>query len=590
MSTSIPIAAWPRLRAATAVLLVAGVAFSYLATTRDAPRVHLDTARDWLLARDCLAGPCPSWGPVASVLELRQGALWLRLVTAGLGLGLDATALQLCLEALQALGAGLLAWGAWHLGRRSPTAALLSVVYVVALRAIEPGDQLWNPAIAHPGAALFAVGWLALATGGGLGFAVLAGAGAALAVLGHVLGLILLPLLALGLALGRPRPAVALAVGFATFAGLVLLDSWDAAILDARTLATNGYGAVLLLATAAALGGGLAVRRRWSRLSAGRRLGVLLGLALLLATLAPLVIPGIVRVAEGSRFAFLLPPFAALALALGGDALLRHHPPRRRAVGVAVALGVSLGIGHATWQSHDHGGAEALWRLPELERLAADLYGRGATYAELYRRIQGPWDTYVVGTLAGLDPSPTPGAEDHGPRHGLLVLRLARSAVPSPLPAGWRRVDVSERYAALLRDVPGGVAPDALLRCSPAADGQTACASFDRRWREAAGEAPSFATRQYPRVAADRECFEPAPSASWSLALEPADTPRLARLASPRWEGAAWRVDDSSEPRRVVVVTEGAAPHPARCAPPPLIVGPADDPVIRAFLEEPCAP
>jgi len=603
VNTSPPTAPGSRLRAAAIILLVTGIAFLWLGATRDSPRVHLDTARDWLLARDRLAGGCPSWGPVASVLDLRQGTLWLRVLAAGLAVGLDSTALQRCLEALQALGAGLLAWGAWRLGRRSLTAALLAGVYVVFLRAIEPGDQLWNPAVAHPGAAVFAVGWLGLAAGGGLGLAVLAGAGAAVAVLGHVLGLIVLPLLALGLALGRSRPIVSLATGFATFAGLVLLDSWDAAILDARALAANGYGALLLSATVAGAAGGLALRRRWLGLAEGLRLGLFLGLALVVATLAPAVIPGLVQVAEGSRFAYLLPAFAALALALGGDALSRRLPTAARRAAVAVVLALALGGGRAAWHSRDHAGPDALWRLPELERLAADLYGRGATFAELFRRVQGPWDTYVVGTLAGLDPSPLPSDDDHGPGHGLLVLRLAKAAVPATLPAGWRRVDVSHDYAALLRDAPGGVAADDLVRCSPAPDGLARCARFERRWRAAREHPPEFADRQYPRVATDADCTRAAPATTWSLALEPADRPRLVRLAASRWEGCAWRLDGATSadglearleptpaPRRVVVATVETAPHPARCAPPPLIVGPADDPVILAFLEAPCPP
>jgi hypothetical protein len=98
-------------------------------------------------------------------------------------------------------------------------------------------------------------------------------------------------------------------------------------------------------------------------------------------------------------------------------------------------------------------------------------------------------------------------------------------------------------------------------------------------------------------VTTDSKCAQGTSTARWSLPLEAASVTRRVRLVAPRWEGVAWKlvgastpaglerlVEPAEETGRVEVETAGAAPHPARCSPPPILVGPADDPVVRAFL------
>jgi hypothetical protein len=592
------------LGATAVVLAVSVVAFGWLLATCDPPRVHLDTSRDLLMANDCLRGECPSWGTVASTLGLRQGTLWIRVLAWGQAAGLDASGLQRLLVALQALGAGALAWGALRLGAQPWRAATLTVVYVALLRTIESGDLLWNPIVAHPGAAVFAVGWLGLAAGGGLGFALLAGLGAALAILGHVLGLVLLPLLAFGLTLGRAHPLAALAAASGVLAGGVLLDSYDAVLVNARAFSNAGLAAPMAGAVIAAFLVGLPLRRRWLATSVGWRATFALGLALALAGLAPALIPRYMGVAEGGRFAYLLPPFAALAVGLWADALLEKLRLPRLAGGLLTLLAVAAVLGHAgqAWRSEDHGGPRAVWRLPEVERLAADLYGRGATYAELFRRVQGPWDTDLVSTFAALDPTPAPVDDDRGPLHGLLILRVARSAVPSELPDGWRALDVSPGYVALLRESTGGLGSKGLEVTWSAPGEAPRTAVFERRWKEATDRPRFFVDRFYPHAAPDAVCHDGGASpARWTLPLEPAGGPRQARLLDAGWAGCAWTLlSTTGEPAPggvLALAADQSAVHAAVepksswcrtcCSPPPLLVAPADDPVVAAWLRDP---
>jgi hypothetical protein len=598
---SVPASHPPGRRSTGAIVFaVASVAaFAYLTATLDPPVTHLDTARDWLSARDCNRGDCPSWGPTASVLGLRQGALWIRVLAWGLGHDLDAMGLQRLLVALQALGAGALAWATARAGRTGWPAGLLVLVYVLGLRSVEPGDLLWNPALAHPGVALLAAGALGLATGGGLICALLAGLGAALAVLGHVLGLVLLPVLAWSLATARTRPLASLALGGVAFAGPVLLDSWQAVVANASALAAAGLAWAPPAAAATAAGVGLLLQRRLAAASDRAGVALLVVLALSAGFSAAIALPVALRAAWSPRFLFVLPPFLALAGTLVLDAQLTRLPPTVAFVVGSVAPPAALACGVAMWSSNDHAGPAAPWRLPEAERLAADLYGRGATYADLFRRLQGPWDRYLLGTLAGLDPAPdpVPVTADRAAESALLVLRLARADVPPSLPPGWRRVDVSPGYAALLREGPDGALPDGLELCPGATEAAAPCQGWDRTWRENDRQRPTFFDRLYPRVTPQEVCSLSLPAPTrWTVPLGPSTTPRTAWLPSPRWEGCAWRIAGATDPdgREVTLgpgrslrLTLETAPDlgacPAACAPPPLVIAPADDPVARAF-------
>ncbi len=609
------------------------VAYAVLAATCDAPRAHLDTARDWLMARDCLAGDCPSVGAGASVLGLKQGALWIRFLATGLGLGLDAQDLQRVLLALQALGAVVVAaavralaaraWPApeparaascWRGEEASPRtatappsprlvgarasgagwrAALFSLGYVVLLRALEVGDTLWNPLLAHPGAALFGAGLALVLVGRGALFGALAGLGLALAVLGHVFAISFVPLLVFGALLAPRRPGLALLGASMALALPVGLDSWEALSINAAVFVERGLvapfaGAILLAGVAA-----LTLRRRWRAIPAERRalpaLVALSGVVLAVGLWLPVVLGQTVS----ERYHFLLPPLAASALALGLDRGIGRLPERWRRAAPCAVVGLLLMAAVAAGRRNDHGGPTGVWRLPEVERLGRDLFSRGLGYAELHRRLQGPGSADLVAMLGALDPHALPGPAEAGPDGALLVLRLGRSAVPDPLPPTWRVVDLSDRFVALLREAPPGLLARGLEACH-AEPGAPACVAVELAWRE--GPEARWFDRQYPAALPREECRARTSGArAWRFTVDASAGPVRALLPDPTSAGCRWTFDGGGTDRvverapglqRVTVSTTLGGACSERCWPPALVVAPADDPVVSAFLAE----
>lgn len=597
-----------RAREGLLLLVLWGAAWAFLAATCDPPMAHLDTARDGLEARELLAGAGPSTGPGASVPGFVHGLLWIRFVALGLRLGLGVTALQQLVLALQALGAVLVAATAGRLAGGRRTAMLLALSYSVLLRAVDAGDILWNPSLAHPAAALFAFGALATVAGGGPAMALAAGAGAGLALSAHALGLVLVPILA-GLLLLAPRePLARLLLGAGAFLAVVSLDSWEGFATNLDALVASGLGAwaagSLLLAPLAALG----LRR------AGRSLsGVGLGAAaawgttalLALATAAAPRVAGAVDASAG-RYAIFLPPFLAVSLALAASALLERLPLRsdgRRTALAAGAAGLLLVLSLASWRSHDGNEAAAPWRWREVERIGEDLYGRGASYASLFRGLRGQGDRSLLAALAALEPEPRDSRRSGDDGMERTVLRFERTWVPMELPSGWREVELGGRFVALLRERREESLPARFEACE-ADEPDAPCLSAERRWEEPEAGPGGLRGRLYPGVRFGSGGGVAGPRrTSWAWKLPPSPTARIAFLVTPEWEGVHWELalDGRKAGRKVdlppgdvsrrLVARPVGAPRPGSDAawPPPVVVGEADDPVLRMFLVLPGA-
>ncbi|MFY0533298.1 hypothetical protein [Nannocystis pusilla] len=91
--------------------------WALLASFRAHAPVHLDTARDLLIARDCaLGGPCPGAGPRSSFGGLMQGTTWSRLLELREHLGWDLAAIERVADLLVACAAALVPLVARRLG------------------------------------------------------------------------------------------------------------------------------------------------------------------------------------------------------------------------------------------------------------------------------------------------------------------------------------------------------------------------------------------------------------------------------------------------------------------------------------------
>ncbi len=192
--------------------------------------VHPDTARDWLLAAECLRPEgCLLRGPPASLEPLYQGGLWIAHLAAlqRLGLGLAAAqVLAALLYAAAALCMGML--GERIVDRLTGLcAAALLALWPMALTT-EIATQ-WNPSLIALPAAVLTIAALHAVVSGKLAPWLLAALALATLVQLHLVSLVLLPCVAALFVFFPPiKPLRAALLSLALLATSILLVSRDA--------------------------------------------------------------------------------------------------------------------------------------------------------------------------------------------------------------------------------------------------------------------------------------------------------------------------------------------------------------------------
>gem|GEM_PF-3048898 len=576
-------------------LVIAAVAYVYLASTCSSPLAHLDTAFEWLSARDCVEGRCPASGPGTSVLGLKHGALWGRLLATGIGVGFDALDFQRVVLLLQGLGAVVVAFAARKLAGGKDRAAVLALCYVVVLRIIERGDILWTPVLAHTGAALFVTGLVLALLGRGPGYVAMAGLGFALASLSHALMLVLLPVLVFGAILAPGRPfANALAV-VVTVAVPFVLDSWDTVVSNADFFQRSGLAWPIAAVIMASGASALSLRARWCSTTADRRARLALFGVLAAVLGTGYLAPRYAGSPASVRYFFCLPPVVALIAALGLErGLARLSVPKAILALRVLAVFVLMAAAAAT-QRDILGFRPESWLVSEVDALAVDFQRHGVGYAEAFRRVQGPGSRNLIGMLAAVDRHPIPGPVDDGADRTLLVLRFRKHSVPASLPSGWRVVDLRDPFAALVREAPPGLSARALAVCHPDDPDGPACVAIDRSWRDS--PSGKWLDRQYPSALPREACGHRTSGRSgWRWTVDASAGSVRVLLPEPEWEGCRWALDGGGIE---VVVPQGPVPHYVtasttlggacrdRCWPPSILAAPVDDPVVAAFLADP---
>ncbi len=521
------------------------------------PPLHPDTARDLLLARDCIErGRCATEGARSSFLGLVQGDVWLRFLEA---VGTPARARSTALT-LHALSAGAL----WLVPRRLcawPTAIATTVLYLALSVWTIEYPVLWNPSLVPLVAAVFAVSLVATAADGEIGPSVASGTALALSADLHVATLALVPVWLAALSATTRRPWIALPVAVLALLGTYMVASPGAA---AENLSILGHAATTVaLACVGAIALGIGLRRIASRRTrATRARFVVFGIAA-----SALVVAVLAKTLSGHPVAprYLAPvaPFMALAAAAAVTAVAalgrwrdwQRHPVAGGVVAIVVCL-----LGAYVWMPR-HDGAATAWSWEDLAPIVGALRANGFEYPDVVRHVRGPDTRDLVEALGAVLPASPAGPPAIAPMDDLLLIRVAAREIPSPPPPGWQLVTLGRESAVLIRRARSMLDLDDVEVC--AGDSRTAsmrCARVDLEARDASDrpDAP-LAARAYREFAALRAVVRGTPQRQ-------ASRMRVAFHMRQMPDGVARIVD--AGPGWTVEAIDGAVAHshvPARC-------------------------
>ncbi|WP_434426251.1 hypothetical protein [Nannocystis pusilla] len=409
--------------------------WALLASFRAHAPVHLDTARDLLIARDCaLGGACAGAGPRSSFAGLVQGTTWSRLLELREHLGWDLAAIERVADLLVACAAALVPLVARRLG--APTNALTWALWLPATLLTIGYPRLWNPT---PWPLALVLTFLALLHGartGGAAALIAAAAALALAVDIHVAAGVLVPFGVFAAAATARRPGLVLSAAGAVFVGVLAASSPGAFAENRAILAPHAAAGSAGLALA--LAAGLAARR-WSAEAGPRRARIIAVLACLhYLVVLPLLALICGHGLDPRYFAPVVTP-AALVVSLGLSPRFSSRLQLALA-GLVVAGHVGLWAAQRAFDPQ--------FRLVEAEAIARELYGRGLAFGDLYRHVRGPRAFDLVSTLAALEPPD--GRAGGQETRDLLIVRAERAALADPLPSDWRVVALDDTHAAVI--------------------------------------------------------------------------------------------------------------------------------------------
>jgi hypothetical protein len=422
---------------------------------RQSPTVAPDTARDLRLAQACLHGGSCSRGAWSGA-RLLQGALWIRLLALDLRHGWSTETLHHLLLALDGVAAAVvgLATRRWV----APALAVAAAWFYLAAGLVAIHDpNLWNPSLVLLPLALAHAALLRAVARGEAGGAAIAGAFLALAIDTHVVSAALLPLFLVALLATARRPVASSSALVIAMVAVLLLDSLDAWLANARLAdeAVMIAGACTLIAIATL---GL-LARRWLVVLAPRRRCqmVTVGIAAVSLPVALLARSNI----ENSAWRYLviaLPSGVVVAAAIVivpaqriGDRLRGPLGRFRGAVVFALAGPLVLWSGYrGLMRGHRYDEPANAWPLADAQAIGRALAARGIDHASVREHLQMQ-SAVVADTIAAFDSAPTARPLDGD----LLLLRVPSAAVPHPCPPDWMAIPIShERTAVVTRQVP----------------------------------------------------------------------------------------------------------------------------------------
>jgi hypothetical protein len=444
-------------------LFLFGASFLLLELCVDTPPLHEDTARDLLLARDCVdAGRCAMAGPTASFGGLAQGALWIHLLETSRAAGLGIRGVRAIVLALASAAAALVAFTPRRLCGWSAGPAAWAVMIAATASTIEL-PVLWNPSALPLPLALFYLALLALAASGDLLSAAALGVTLSLSIDAHVVCVGLVPL-AVGVVVATAaRPVLASFTAGSLLVCMSLASSVGAVTRDLPSLSAERVPSFALLAISVSIG--VAARRRTRAASAQARVRAVLwaacgyfGIAVALACwatghpLAPRYVAPIV------------PAAAILAAGVAIGALGGGAPGLRRALVGNAAVVLAAVVVLLTSRHPFRGDAHLSWTAVDAEVLAPFISARGWTYGDLYRHLRGPESRALLAALAPYLPAPD-GTPHSPPQDDVLLLKVSAVGARAPDAARWIVADLPGGAVALSRSAPSWLDASLLDLC-----------------------------------------------------------------------------------------------------------------------------
>jgi len=504
------IVAWLEPRPVVRAALVFALSLGVLAWLVGPPPLHEDTARDLLIARDCVdAGLSGMAGPRASFGGITQGAIWIHVLEACRALGFGLHAARGLVLVLLAAAATFVSLVPRRMCGSDGGPAAWALYLALSVYCIEL-PVLWNPSMLPLPLALFYVCLLSLAAFGEARAALAAGAALALSIDAHAVCAALVPLLVVVVVAAAERPVRATALALLAAVATSWASSRGALHDDLPILEGAGLAAGVALVAAAGLGAFLrarvlarppALRARAVLVASCAYFGLVM-LALRVATghpLAPRYFAALVPAAAVAGGAWLTGAWAKRA---------REKLRTQRANAVVVASTLLVALAVSTPHPNEGATAAPRWSAFDAETLARSLYAEGWTYAGLVRHLRGPDAERLVAGLAPYGPAtrpeaPAPLSED------LVVAKVARSRLPAKVPSAWGLVDLGGGMVAVTRRASSWLDPSALEICeATAADKTPRCGRTGLG--TAAGAAPAkgtFGERAYPTLAPLHEAF-----------------------------------------------------------------------------------
>jgi hypothetical protein len=523
-----------------------------LLLVRIPPPQHNDTADHFLAARRCVElGICPSRGQGVSLQGYTHFALFSRVLRLLIRLGLTVEQIQLVLWALLSTASGLMYLLARTILDESG-AILAAPTFTVLCLVLTDYPIIFNRALLPIGLVAFAASYLQMIRSGSTTWAVLCGGAIWLVVEGYLECVVLAPI-AFGAAILASRQPIAAATGVvAGCVSLLLLNSFDAVIMNGQALIQHGLLAAALAGAALTVGAS-ALRSRYQQLPASRREDIAWRWPVMIIFLVVAVAHVLRGATRADSLGYLTPIIPMLAVAtvrtgrraagrwLGLDAA-------RATTHVLAPLVVGVGL---LWL----GGQKLLNRLVvypnmiDIERLAHDVYGRGYSSDELSSELRGRNVLEITAGLRALAPFDQPVRATPGDVPAVLTVP---DSLHAAVPPDWRVVSASDGHRVLSYVLPWWVARTPLSAC---------IRSGDPECRPIAEPYPDVAGRPLAALVAGVGLSGDAPRLEFALPVQTtADEERII-ACSGRWlitglDGVPFR---GTLPARSVTIPRGPA-------------------------------
>lgn len=495
------VAAASRLPAsARAPLAFAVATLAFLTIDKHWAPLHLDTARDLLIARNCVEGiHCLHAGPNASFDGLLQGALWSHVLELRAFLGIGLVGLQRCLDVLLALGAALIPLIARRTLQKPASAITWALWISFSLTSVEY-PFLWNPSPMPLALALFHGTLLFAARERGDVHFIPAGVALAAAIDLHIANAVLVPFFIGVVAATSRNPIPALFVSLTAMIGFLAVDSPGSFSHNAMVAAAHAPAVAAGLTISAAVGA--AARRPLARRSDASRALIV---AWSVAAFGALAMIALAKVSGHPLHARYLGPLVTPCAILAGAWLHELLATLRSPVaGKARTLAVLVGVTVLFDKTAPRRPRDTAFRVHEVEPIAAALHARGLTFGDLYQHIRGPRAFELMATLAAMDKGPlTAQASSTG--EDVLVLRARRDAISTDLAR--RSIDIGGGLVALVETYTPFVDAARFEVCRQRPGGPRECHSARVDAGDLSETSPGWAVRAYPGIGDTARAF-----------------------------------------------------------------------------------